>query len=516
VTGASGFIGQNFLETVKNHFKIFAISRRRPPHNALTDHPNITWIPTDISCKEGMDRAKQKIIDAGGIQYLYHLAGFYDFNYDNNPEYQRTNVVGTRHVLEMAKDLNIERFIFASSLAACVFPGINEVVDESTACNADFEYAKTKREGEKLTKEFSIFFKTSVVRFGAAFSDWCEYGPLYHFIKTWSSKSWKSRMLGGAGESAITYIHVNCLNDLILKIFHKSEELPAYDIYIASPDRPVTHNELFQVTSKYLTGTVPRSFHIPKALAYIGVLCMDFFGKLIGKRPFEKPWMMQYIDKQLCVDASYTRKVLDWQPTRRYRIQRRLLYMVEHMKSYPYEWQKRNLKAAKSLALSPNFKIYQVLEELREPIVEQIRKTFVDEKNRNRFGGYHKIEKTVLRKDILTIYQFLSVAVRSNDRVSVLAYARQIAHLRYQEHFSVKEVVDAFNTTGEIIRKNLSRHTSLKGMETQIYNEISLTFQLMADEVEGTFEFIQREKSAILGYNSSFCNVRIEKDGIGD
>jgi hypothetical protein len=181
--------------------------------------------------------------------------------------------------------------------------------------------------------------------------------------------------------------------------------------------------------------------------------------------------------------------------------------MIEHMKSYPYEWQKRNLKASKYISLNPNFKIYQVLEEVRDRVVDEIRDIVLDEANIDRFKTYHKLDKTVLRKDILAIYQFLSVSVRSKDRVSALAYARQIASLRFEENFKSYEVVDAINTTGEIIRLNLMKHPSLKGMEMAIYDEISLTFQLMADEIEGSFETIQRDRIPISIANNYSSNI---------
>lgn len=501
VTGASGFIGQYFLDAIKNHFKVFALSRRLPTNTALTEHPNITWIQADISSEEAMQEAKKVMEEKGGISFILHLAGYYDFNYDLNPEYYRTNVVGTRNVLEIAKDMDIERFIFASSVAACKFPAKGEKLTEMSPPDADFEYARTKKKGEELTKEYSKYFNTTVTRFAAAFSDWCEYGPMYIFLNTWFSHSWKSRILGGNGESAITYIHVNCLIDLILKVIKLSKQLPEFDIYSVSTERPITHNELFHTATKYFYGKPRKPVHMPKSASYVGVVVMDFIGKLIGKRPFEKPWMMQYIDKQLFVDNQYTRETLGWIPTNRYNMQRRLLYMIEHMKSYPYEWKKRNLKAFKYIPLNPNYKIYHALEELRDKVVDEIRDYILGDKLLEHYHSYHDLDTTVLRKDILTVYQFLSVSVRSKDRVSALAYARQIAVLRYEQGFEAKEVIDAFNMTGEIIRKNLNKHPSLKGMEREIYDEISLTFQLMADEIEGTFEQITRERSSLLNNN---------------
>lgn len=497
VTGASGFIGQYFLTAIKNHFKIFALSRRLPHNPQLTEHPNITWIQADVSSEEAMRLAKETIVANGGVDFVLHLAGYYDFNYDQNPEYFRTNVIGTENVLEMSKSLEIKRFIFASSVAACNFPAEGEIIDEKTPPDADFEYARTKKKGEELTKEYSKHFNTSVVRFAAVFSDWCEYGPLFIFLKTWLSKSWKSRILGGKGEAAITYIHVNCLIDLILKIIKKNRKLKSFDIFNVSHETPVSHNEFFATATRYFYGKSKRVFHMPKAISYFGVVTMNIIGKIIHKPPFEKPWMMQYIDKKLFVNTKYTRETLDWRPTDRYKIQRRLLYMIEHMKSYPYEWQKRNLRAFKAIPMNPNFKIYQALEEYRDKIIDKILDKLLSDSLINEFKSYHNLDRMSLKKDVITVYQFIMVAVRSKDRVSALTYARQLASFRFDNGFQLSEILYALEIESDIIYNILSKHPALKGMERAIYDEISLTFQLMIDEIAGTYEQKKRENTPL-------------------
>ena len=49
VTGASGFIGRNFVETYKNDFEIFAIARRSQQEVGLQRHKNITWFLADVA-----------------------------------------------------------------------------------------------------------------------------------------------------------------------------------------------------------------------------------------------------------------------------------------------------------------------------------------------------------------------------------------------------------------------------------------------------------------------------------
>ncbi len=492
VTGASGFIGRHFLEAAKNRFKIYGLSRAISDRSMIPKHPNIQWIDADIGNFFYLHSALSDLRVQGGVDYVVHLASFYDFNYDENPEYMRTNIVGTKNILEESRRLNIKRFIFASSLAACDFSK-GQIINEQSPADADFWYARSKREGEELVKSLSHEFPGANCRFAATFSDWCEYGPLYVFLNTWLSNGWKSPILGGKGKSAITYIHANCLVRFLLRIITISDDLPRIGTYIASPNEPVSHRELFIRATRFYFGETKKPVFMPKSIAALGVYGMDLFGKITGKRPFEKPWMMRYIDKQLRVDSRQTRNILDWEPTERYTITRRLLYMTERMKSYPYEWHKRNARMLKSIQLPSNFLLYEALDTVRGPVIDKIIEYLVNDENKERFLNYRLLHHTTLRKDLTAIYQFLSASVRGHDRMSMLAYARQLAFVRSRQGFPFEEVRDALSVFNTVVREELKSLPMLEGLEQFVYDEITLTFQLMIDELEGGYEDAEKE-----------------------
>lgn len=197
ITGASGFVGRYFLDAVKDEYTVIAIARRSRNESGISYHPNLHWVQWDIANNRLFNQVLGFIIAKGGADYFVHLAGFYDFDYDDKSEYERTNIQGTKNILELAKKLNVNRFLFASSLAACNFVSVQNPVTEQSHPDASFSYARSKKQGEQMTKEYSVFFPCSVVRFAAVFSDWCEYAPLYKFLLTWLSKSWDSRILAG-------------------------------------------------------------------------------------------------------------------------------------------------------------------------------------------------------------------------------------------------------------------------------------------------------------------------------
>ncbi|MBU2492950.1 MAG: NAD(P)-dependent oxidoreductase [Bacteroidetes bacterium] len=339
ITGASGFVGRFLLENVREEFKVYAIARRSRKESNIPYHKNIHWIQCDIANKDTLNDVKNYINENGGADYLVHLAAFYDFTYMDNNEYKRTNIEGTLNVLKFAKELNVKRFIFASSLAACNFPADGEKISETTNPEAEFAYAKSKRIGEQYVKEYSKYFPCSVVRFAAIYSDWCEYAPLYKFLSIWLSKKIDSRLLAGKGESAVPYIHVQDVISLIRIIIKNSNNLTQFSMYNGSPDGSVSHKELFLISTAYFFGKKINPVFIPKSLTYPGLFLKMLlkYSHLVCDEPLEKFWMIKYIDKKLDVDSSFTRKELAWEPAPRYHITRRLLFLLEKIKSHPDE-----------------------------------------------------------------------------------------------------------------------------------------------------------------------------------
>lgn len=496
VTGASGIIGRGFLEAAKDEFLIYAIARRSQKDAGVPEHPNIKWIQVDIGNWLSLRWVMHNIKRQGGADYVLHLASYYDFEYTDNPEYERTNVNGTRYMLEQSKILRVKRFIFASSTAACNFPEKGGIIDEKTPPDADYAYAVTKKKGEEMLKDFSKFYPCSVVRFAAVFTDWCEYGVLYMFLKTWLSKAWNSQMLGGKGESAVAYIHSRDLNKLLLTILKKNRDLPQFDTYVASPDGSTSHKELFDIATRFYFGRRVRPIYMPKFIALPGVIARDLLGRLIGKRPFERPWMIKYLDYKLDTDASYTRSALGWEPTPRYHIQRRLLFLIEKMKSDPVEWLRKNTNAMKKTSSRPNLEIYDIMLRIKEPVLQDIKQALLNPANAELFPKYQQEDPANIAWNIEVVYQLLTSSVRNNDRMLLLDYYRDLSTMRFGEGYESPELCEALKMMGRIVSNRLNAEPELKKLSQNIYDFINMTIQLAMDEVEDAFEHFEK-KAAI-------------------
>lgn len=348
VTGASGVVGRNFIEAAKEDFLIYALSRRSQENARVPLHPNIKWIQVDIADFNSLKATvfkgmSNRIPGKPAVDFVLHLASYYDYNYTPNVEYERTNVVGTRNMLELSKMLNPRRFVFAGSLAAVKFPPVGGRITEKSPADALHPYAVSKRKGEEIVREFSKYFPCFVVRPAAVFTDWCEYRLLYHFLRRWLSRRWGSRVLCGKGEWAVPFLHAHDLSRFLLALFRESGPQPSFDVYIAGPDCSTSQRELFLSAAACYFGSETRPLLLPKPLAAPLIVSRDFLMRLCGRRPFERPWMLKYVDRKLEADSSYTRQVIPWEPDPDFHILRRMSFIIENFRNRPDEMARANL-----------------------------------------------------------------------------------------------------------------------------------------------------------------------------
>ncbi len=492
ITGASGFIGRHFAIAVSGKFRLFCIARRSQKEAGIPFKDTFHWLQADITKWDNLLRIRNYINKHGGVDYILHLAGYYDFTLKKNPVYEQVNVIATRYLLELSNMLHVKRFIFASSIAACKFPHPGEALTEESPADADFPYACSKRRAEFLVKEYSESFPCSIVRLAAVYSDWCEYPMLYMLLKHWLSPNKLTvRVIAGRGESAIPYIHIRDLIKLFLRIIEISDNLPQFATYIASPQGSVSHNELFKAVARYYYGYDVNPFKIPKFFIHLGLIVLSCSRWLTGKENLEKPWMVQYIDKKLNIDASATYKALGWTPTSRYFILHRLLFLTEKITTHPYDWNFRNEISIHKVAYRKSTIIYDILIQNRDLLIDMILKEVTLTKNRVLFPNYSGMDPEMLRWYITLNYQLIATTVRDRNRLIISNFVQQLAHRRYIEGFNVKEVKDLILNTGKTMEAFLLKRPELKGLKKHVVDYIVLTAQYAADELEDNYDFLK-------------------------
>lgn len=148
VTGATGFIGTNFLNRLQNieGLKLVALSRK---HISMRDS-EIVWICASLDC---LNRDTWLEANVDNIDIVFHLGAFTPktiTEFDLVDKVYSDNLIGTRTLLDNLPNLP-ERVVFASTLDVYDLPQ-DQPVDENSPVDPVSLYGASKLFCEKLIK----------------------------------------------------------------------------------------------------------------------------------------------------------------------------------------------------------------------------------------------------------------------------------------------------------------------------------------------------------------------------
>lgn len=491
ITGASGFLGRHLIAALRERYRLFCLARRSQHLVGVPRHKNLRWFQVDIGDEDPLARVFRDLQGLRAPRYVIHLAAYYDFTGESHPEYLRTNVLGLRNLLEQCKAFHPTRFVFASSVAASAFPPEGSVLTETSPADGDHLYAITKRRGEQMVKEYQGHFPSTVVRLGALFSDWCEYPPLYFFLRTWLSDAWNSRVLGGKGRSAIPYLHVRDAVAFFAHLLEIDESLAPGETLIASTDEAISHQEIFEAATLAWHGHRVQPRFTPRPLARLGLRFFEMGGRWLAERPFERVWMGKYIDLRMPVDGSHTRHRTGWAPRSRRFLLRRIPFLVENLKTDPLEWHQRNLAALKIIRVEPNLHLYQLLEAYQERILVASMEIFRDPEGGALLPTYRGLPIDELRWAKQQLFLHLRNAVRTRERAIFREYCRHLAERRRAQGFTCEELCRALETERELVLHIVRSDPRAQALEAAIHDFVIGTFLVGIDEIEDTYEELE-------------------------
>lgn len=152
VTGASGFLGSAVARAL-----VHAGWQVRTLVRAGSDRRNLRDLPVDIAVGDLTDEAS---LDAAlrDCEAVFHVAAEYRLWIPEPGPLYRTNVEGTRNVLNAARRAAVTRIVYTSSVAAVGLPADGMPGSEETPVNlADMigHYKRSKFLAEELVREFA-------------------------------------------------------------------------------------------------------------------------------------------------------------------------------------------------------------------------------------------------------------------------------------------------------------------------------------------------------------------------
>lgn len=153
LTGATGFVGRNYLYWVLRHQPQAQITCLvRDPQKAAAQWPNsprqIRWLAGDLLNPETYQAAIQE------AEWVVHAAALVSLR--NGPEFFAQNTAATQYLLStLADSCKLKRFIFVGSISAIDRPphqpAIGPLTDESPP-NPNTDYGRSKWQAEEAVR----------------------------------------------------------------------------------------------------------------------------------------------------------------------------------------------------------------------------------------------------------------------------------------------------------------------------------------------------------------------------
>ena len=148
ITGATGFVGWHIARKLLDRgYSVRALAR---DPGKLRELEGVEPVRGDLRDRDSLARA------AAGCGIVYHVAADYRLWTREPREMFRSNVDGTRSLLEVSRDSGVERFIYTSTVG-CIGMPKGELGDETTPVSLEEmsgPYKRSKFLAEQVALEF--------------------------------------------------------------------------------------------------------------------------------------------------------------------------------------------------------------------------------------------------------------------------------------------------------------------------------------------------------------------------
>jgi nucleoside-diphosphate-sugar epimerase len=307
ITGATGYIGHELaLFIAKKGFLVHALVRNIESKR-IPRHESIKIFKGDIC---DLNSIKPAI---AGCDYVFHTAAYTDLRCSQIESFYCANVQGTKNVLEAALEINIEKFIFTSTLSiygpALFHVPITEEQPRIESIGNDYELTKLMSE-ELVTEYTQKGLSTCILNVSRV------YGP---GLLTYSNginrlvlKFMKNQTLITPNklESEANYVFIQDVLNAHYAVLENPDTEGKYIIGGENAD----YNRLFSLIKKIVKSKT-KIFRVNYKLMSLLVLLHYNFNKLLGLKTLVTPKIITNLFKHRSASSNKAIKQLNYRIT---------------------------------------------------------------------------------------------------------------------------------------------------------------------------------------------------------
>jgi nucleoside-diphosphate-sugar epimerase len=294
VTGGTGFVGGQLLKSLRESgYTVLALTRPSSDRTLL-DSLGVTAVAGDVAVADTYRDFLEE------VDCVFHLAAEVS-DWAPAVRYERTNIIGTKSLLEAACAAHVKRIVYVSTIDVLARrPVIDESVDY-TRCR--LPYHKTKMIAEKHFVEFCSSHGIEGVVIRPA---WV-YGAGDRTLVPEIVKQFRDPVfpLVGKPDTCIPLIHVANLVEVLLRCMTASLSDGEVRCFVAADDVQITWKE-FVMKIADLLNVCPRYIFIPFGVAYWAGMFLETLGRIRKRkdRPLITRTSAEMMSAGMKVDSS--------------------------------------------------------------------------------------------------------------------------------------------------------------------------------------------------------------------
>lgn len=152
VTGATGFLGNHVARQLLERGETVRVTVRKSSNLKALEGMKVEHAEADLRDKASLERAVK------GCNMLFHVAADYRFDVGDPDEMYKSNVEGTRNLLEAAGQAGVSRMVYTSTVGCIGFPDSGALGNEETPVSLEMmvgQYKRTKFQAEQAALELA-------------------------------------------------------------------------------------------------------------------------------------------------------------------------------------------------------------------------------------------------------------------------------------------------------------------------------------------------------------------------
>jgi nucleoside-diphosphate-sugar epimerase len=301
VTGGTGLIGSFLVEKLVKNNDVKCLILKNSETKFLDDL-GVKIAYGDITDISSLNHAIKD------VDVVFHLAAAFKKDLPKNPTddvYYNVNVKGTKNVLELCKQNEVERVIHFSA-SGVYGHSSNTPINENSPYRPSNPYEKSKCEGEKIALKYNeLGLPITIIQ------PTIVYGPreTVAFLRLFKAIKNGTFRIIGSGENKLHLVYVKNLVDGI--ILASKKKIAIGQRYLIGDERAYAVSEIVETIASELGVKIPK-MKIPYLFAKVGAVPFEIAGKIMRTRPPISRYTVDFLAKNRVYDISKARKELGY------------------------------------------------------------------------------------------------------------------------------------------------------------------------------------------------------------